>query len=372
MSISKINNPDFAEKLLSTFYCGVSMTNEEEIECSNIWKECNNIRFDVLKKVVEICGNVNTPKARYVKAMAWSFNSTIYSEQRVNAINDYLNNELYYEAYKNNAVTLEKGRKKGEAFHRVIFLKYLADAYNSLKLYDECEKVYLDIIKQNTIIPNGYIYLADFYRKRGNLDKAIEVLYSGKKSFNSVFNKEYRKQINKKIDEYEKIKVGERKHIFNCYDNYPSTWIRGVYRKDIEQEHMNLRNQYSTIFENHRNFINNIEHIEFDYKIKEEEIIDNKDYETNLLSDINLYDKIKEFYDKVNKLGFEYKYQYEDNGRNEYTSFKKLINYYSKNKQYDNAIKLCNYAINRGILNYTPKKSLIDKINEFEKKKSQE
>lgn len=370
MSISRVNNPDFAEKLLSTFYCGASMNYDEEIECNNIWKECNNVRFDVLKKVVDICGDVNTPQSRYVKAMAWSFNSTMYSEQRIVAIIDYLSHELYYDAFKNNVVTLEKGRKKGEAFHRVTFLKYLADAYNSLKQYDRCEQVYLDIIKQNTIVPNGYIYLADFYRKCGELNKAIDVLYDGKKSFNSLFNKDYREQLNKKISEYEKLKVGERKHVFTCYDNYPSTWINGTYRKDIEQAHMNLRKQYSNIFEHHREFINNIEHIEYEYKIKEEKIINNKEYETYLLSDINLYDKIIDFYKKVNKLGFEYNYQYEDNGRNEYTSFKKLINYYSENKQYDNAIEICNYALSRGIKNYTPKKSFSDKIIEFEKKKS--
>lgn len=369
MSISRINNPDFAEKLMSTFYCGASMNAEEEQECKRIWEECNNVRFDVLKKVVEICGNINTPQSRYVKAMAWSFNSTMYSSQRIDAINDYLNNKLYYDSYKNNVVTLEEGRKKGEAFHRVTFLKYLADAYNSLKEYDKCEQVYLEIIKQKTLVPNGYIYLADFYRKRGNLEKAIKVLQEGKKSINSIFNKEYREQLNKKINEYEKLKVGERSHIFTCYDNYPSTWINGTYRRDIEQAHMKLRSQYASIFENHRTFINNIEHIEFDYKSRKEDIIDNKDYETYLLSDINLYDKIMEFYNKINKLGFEYKYQYEDNGRNDYTSLKKLVNYYAKNNQFDNAIEICRYAIDRGITNFTPKKTYSDKIIEFEKKK---
>lgn len=370
MSISKINNPDFAEKLLSTFYCGTSMNYEEEMECNKIWKECNNVRFDVLKKVVDICGDVNTPQSRYVKAKAWSFNSTMYSEERIAAINEYLNNELYYKSYKNNVVTLEKGRKKGEAFHRASFLKYLADAYNSLKQYDKCEQVYLDIIKLNTIVPNGYTCLAEFYRKQGNLDKALNILYDGKKTINGIFNKEYKEQLNRRIEEYENLKVGKIKHVFTCYDNYPSTWINGTYRKDIEQAHMNLRSHYSDIFEYHRTFINNIEHIEFEYKTKKEEIINNKEYETNLLSDINLYDKIKEFYEKINKLGFENKYQYEDNGKNEYTSFKKLINYYSKNEQYDNAIGICKYAICRGIVNYTPKKSLTDKIKEFEKKKS--
>lgn len=370
MAISKINNPAFAETLLSTFYAGGSMSLEEEQECEKIWKECNNVRFEVLKKVVEICGNVNTPQSRYVKAMAWSFNSTIYSEQRIVAINEYLTNTLYYESFKNNVVTLEKGRKKGEDFHKVTFLKYLADAYNSLKQYDKCEETYLKIIKLNTVIPNGYIYLAEFYKKRGNLDKAISTLYNGKKSFNSLFNKEYKEQLNKRIEEYEKLKIGVRKHIFSCYDNYPSTWINGTYRRDIEQAHLKLRNEYSDIFEQHRNFINKIEQIEFEYKLKEEDIVDNKEYETFLLSDINLYDRIISYYQKLNNLGFEYKYEYEDNGKKDYVSIKKLINYYSKNNQYDNAIYICKYAIERGITNFTPKKTMSDKIDEFLKKQN--
>ena len=101
--------------------------------------------------------------------MAWSFNSIIYSEQRIIAINDYLNNKLYFDSFKNNVVTIEKGMKKGEAFHRVTFLKYLADAYNSLKQYDKCEQTYLKILEQKTIVPNGYIRQYKLYMMVKNL-----------------------------------------------------------------------------------------------------------------------------------------------------------------------------------------------------------
>lgn len=44
MKLSISNNPDFAEKLMSTFFAGASMSDEEERECEKIWKECNNDR----------------------------------------------------------------------------------------------------------------------------------------------------------------------------------------------------------------------------------------------------------------------------------------------------------------------------------------
>ena len=51
----------------------------------------------------------------------------------IEAINKYLSHELYLNAFKNNVITLDHGIKKGEKFHRAIFLEYLATAYNSIK-----------------------------------------------------------------------------------------------------------------------------------------------------------------------------------------------------------------------------------------------
>ena len=60
--------------------------------------------------------------------------------------------------------------------------------------------------------------------------------------------------------------------------------------------------------------------------------------------------------------------EYQDNGKNDYISFKKLINYYKKKKDYFNAKKICELAIQNGIFDYTPKKKMIDKIADFTKK----
>lgn len=368
MNLLTSNNPDFAEKLMSTFFVGTSMSDAEEKECEKIWKECNNNRSEVLKRVVDICGNVDSPQTRYLKAIAWSFNSTKYAQERIEAINKYLSNKLYFDAFKNNVITLDYGIKKGEKFHRAIFFEYLATAYNSIKDYKECEATYIKIIKLDTDIPNGYMLLADFYKRHGNLDLAIDTLKNAKKTLKYIFNKEFKNNINIKLKEYENLKNGIRKHKFSMFDTYPNTWINNTYRKDLEEAHLKLREQYKNVFERHRLLIGSIENIEFDSKNSGKDYYENEEYEKYCIDDINLYTSIKEFYYKLNQLGFNYKIEYQDNGKNDYVSFKKLIKYYVKRKEYRNAIDICEKAKNVGINQFSPSSTMDDEIYNISKR----
>ncbi len=363
-----IYTPDFAEKLLSTFFAGASLTDAEQEECEKIWRECNNSRKEVLLKVVNLCGDIDTPQTRYIKALAWSFNSTQYAKERINAINKYLSNELYFDAYKNQVTTIEKGIKEGEKFHRTTFLQYLATAYNSIKDYENCEVTYKKIIKLRKRNELGYIFLADFYRKRGNLDLAISELTKCKKTFNFLINQEFRESISKKLKEYENLKQGIRKHTFCLFDTYPNTWINNTYRIDLEKEHLRLREKYKKVFEQHRTLLGNIENIEFISKQEEKNFYDDGNYEVYCMEDINLYPIINNFYKELNKLDFGYKMYYEDNGKKDYVSFKKLIKYYEKKKEYNKAIDICEIAINNEIENFTPNKTMEQKLNELFKK----
>lgn len=368
MKLSISSNPDFAEKLMSTFFAGASMSDEEEKECEKIWKECNNDRSEVLKIIVDICGNVDSSQTRYLRAIAWSFNSTKYAQERIEAINKYLSNKLYFNAFKNNVITLDHGIKKGEKFHRAIFLEYLATAYNSIKDYEECKATYMKIIKLDTDVPNGYILLADFYKRHGNIDLAIDTLKNAKKKLKYIFNKEFKNNIETKLKEYENFKKGIRKHRFSMYDTYPNTWINNTYRKDLEDAHLKLREQYKNVFEKHRLLIGSIENIEFDSKKTGEDYFKNEEYEKCCIDDINLYTSIKEFYYQLNQLGFNYKMEYQDNGKNDYVSFKKLIKYYIKRKEYKKAIDICENAKNVGITQFSPSSTIDDEINNISNK----
>ena len=368
MNISRNNNPEFAEKLMSTFFAGTPMSGEEKNECEKIWNECNNDRSEVLKKVVDICGDINSSQTRYLKAIAWSFNSTKYAQERIDAINQYLSNELYFNAFKDNVITLDHGIKKGEKFHRAIFLQYLATAYNSIKDYKNCELTYFRIIKLDTEVPNGYVLLADFYKRHGKIDLAVDTLNKGKKTLKYIFNKDFKKNIDIKLKEYENLKSGIRKHQFSMFDTYPNTWINNTFRKDLEDAHLKLREQYKNVFEKHRLLIGFIESIEFDSKNNNEDYFENEEYEKYCIEDINLYTAIKDFYYKLNQLGFDYKMEYQDNGKNDYVSFKKLIKYYVKRKEYSKAIDICEKAKKVGINQFSPSSTMDDEINNILKK----
>lgn len=67
-------DPNFAETLMSTFYAGGEMSPDDYKRCQEIWNVHNNNRSEVLKNVIELCGNINTPQTRYIRALAWSFN----------------------------------------------------------------------------------------------------------------------------------------------------------------------------------------------------------------------------------------------------------------------------------------------------------
>ena len=358
-------DPNFAEKLMSTFYAGGGMSDSDYNRCQKIWNDCNNDRSEVLKIVVKLCGDIDTPQTRYLRALAWSFNRVEYSEQRINAIESYLNNELYKEAYKNSASSIDKGIKYGEKVHIMTMLNYMAQAYCHLKMFDKEEEVYLKIYELKITIPNGCVSLAKFYSKRGKKEKAIEVLKNERKTLKYITEREYRKPIDEYLDELEKKQKGISKHFFSGYDSYPGPFLGPInnprYCPELEVKIKNLREKYKSTFEYHREFLEEVDY----YEARLKENPDNNDYKekynTYCLSDINLFPKIMDYYKEFNTLGFDVKYEYADNKNNDYPIFRKLIVFYEKQGNIEDAIKLCDIAINYGVIKYLGKMSMQDK-----------
>jgi hypothetical protein len=356
-----VADPNFSELLMSTFFMGANMSEQDKLKCESIWKEKNNDRSEVLKVVVDLCGDINTPQTRYIKALAWSFNSVEYSRNRIDSINNYLNNELYEKAYINLAPTIENGITYGKKFHIGIMLQYMAQAYCHLKDFENEEKTYIKIYELNLLVPNGSILLAKFYKKRNNLRKAIEVLEGSKKSQHYKNDVNYKKEIDSYLLEYEKKEKGINKHYFDGYDSYQSGFVNGNYYPKLEKQSMELRKKYKQIFDYHREFLENIDFCEYNLKQGIDVEENKKDFVTYCLSDINIYPKINNYYIELNKIGFEGKYEYSDKRVKSYPIFKKLISFYEKEKNYKDAIKLCDIAISYGITKYVGNTSMNDK-----------
>ena len=183
-----IDNPNFAYKLFSTVGMGSNnMTSYEEELCKDIWMECNNNRSQVLIKCVQICGSINTPLARYVRAKAWSWNLVKYSSNAIDAINDYLRNELYEDAFKNNLAFDNYIMRKNQHLFRMYL--DLAKAYEGDKQFDKAIEIYNESKKyMNNQIP--YVSIAERYRKMKRFDEALRELEKAKNSEYAIYPNE--------------------------------------------------------------------------------------------------------------------------------------------------------------------------------------
>lgn len=353
-------NTHLAEVLMFDYGPGGELSEADYEMCKKISSECNNDRSEILKVIVELCGNVDTPKMRYIRALAWSYNRVEYSEQRIAAINDYLSKSLYTPAYSNY----------GKKTHIATMLQYLADAYCHLKNYEKEEETYLKMYKLRIITPNVCVKLAKYYSKRGQKGKTIDILKKEKKTLLYLFNSEYRKPIDRYLKELEKKERGISKHVFVGYDTFQSAFIGDRYHPELEKKGMQLREKYKKYFDYHREFLESIDMCEYKMKNSTENIDEIKEeYNTSCLSDINIYPKIMEYYNELNSLGFEYKTEYQDNSSKDYPVFRKLISFYEKEGKIEDAIKLCDIAINYGITKYLGSMSMSDKKEKLAKKK---
>lgn len=348
-----INNPDFAYKLFSTMGIGRAvMSDYEEKLCSEIWDECNHVRSDVFIKCVQICGNVNTPLARYVRAKAWSWNIVCYSNNAIIAIIDYLNHDLYEDSFKDNIIFDNYNTRKNH--HLFNMYLDLGKAYEGAKKYDEAIDVYNES-KKFVCSQVPYIKIANRYKSMKEYDKALMELEEARKSkyakypTESDFGKDY---IDLRVIDsyYKKIKnskLGIVNHEFLGYDR-----IEALNNIDY---YNNLKNKYKDLFEERRKVLEykDLAKIELKKNESEKNIIK---FINVCMKDIEIALKTKGFYVEINKFTNNF-YEINDNGRSGISSIKDLVVLYKKKKNYHEAIKICQLAIDNGFRVYSKDKT---------------
>ena len=368
--------------------------------CDKIWRDTEEIitdkdgiqhrvrsRFGVLKKVVEICGDVNTPKSRYFKAKAWGWNSTAYSKETIAACEEYLNNPLYEEAQD-----IKNGHRD---MHIAEFRRYLARAYanNTIKDYNSAEKIYKKDI-ESTYSLASYLNLARFYWQTKRIDDAISLLRNAslmpakypfeyhdwqdkrrymvdKQKWEKENNELYTRRLSEELKKYENLKMGVYEHTFSGYDRIETfyddktgrnmSFELGLYNK--------LKSKYTAVFESHRELLQKMDFLKA--KIKEVGLSDeliNQEYINTCLADISLYDDLVTFYYELNKLGLKNEYEIYDNCKKGYHIFKNLSMFYEKQNKIDEAIKVCQLAIEKGIIEDGTKGQMAGRIERLAKK----
>lgn len=362
-----VNNPDFAYKLFSTMGIGsVAMSDYEEKLCSEIWDECNHVRSDVLIKCVQICGNVNTSLARYVRAKAWSWNIVCYSNNAISAIIDYLNHDLYEDSFKDNIIFDNYNKRKNH--HLFNMYLDLGKAYEGAKKYDEAIDVYNES-KKFVCSQTPYIKIANRYKSMKEYDKALMELEEARKNkyakypTEDDFGKDYidLSVIDKYYKKINNSKLGIVNREFIGYDRIETLGNNINYYIELKNKHKNL-------FEERRKIL---EYKDLAKKeLKENETKENVSKFINIcMKDIEIALKTKCFYDEINKFTNNF-YEINENGHSGIQSIKDLILLYKKNKNYIEAIRVCQIAIDNGFLTYSKDKTYSILKNELMKKYS--
>ena len=188
-------NLDLAERIFNYRTYQPYVNNCPDKEVKEICKDCKNIQ-DSLNKVIEYCGEPNTPKARYYYAITYAWSRIEYNELAIKYLKLYLSNELYLP-------------HKNKIFHLYEMNDYLGQAYEKGKYLDKALKQYekcLNIYPQSQI---PYLRIANIYRKMNELNKSIDILDKSKSTIYYKENKEFKEIIDRYYDDYqEKIKKG--------------------------------------------------------------------------------------------------------------------------------------------------------------------
>ena len=168
------NNPKLAEQLMF----GSSDDKVNKIN-KKLWEKFNGNRFDYYLYIVKLCGKPISARARYVIAMAYSWNSVIYYREAIKYLEIYLSKPLYKEQCINNGTYTTKERTK---IHLTTMYNYLGKAYESNDEYDKAIQTYKNAINISPNVISSYLNLANSYGIKKEYTKAINLLEIAKNS----------------------------------------------------------------------------------------------------------------------------------------------------------------------------------------------
>jgi len=178
----KSANIDLAEALLAAPALSTGEVRDKKL--LKVLKECTT-RQAVLDKVIELCGEPETPRQRYISAMAYMRSK---SEQRDNAIRClelYLANQPYEEACKNarhiwgsKEFTPDEEKK----IHLAEMYAHLGKAYEGKYAFNQALPCYSKEIELTPFYPGPYCRASSIHIKKNQLTAAMNILLHAQKT----------------------------------------------------------------------------------------------------------------------------------------------------------------------------------------------
>lgn len=223
------NNPKLAEQLMF----GSSDEKVNEIN-ERLWKKFDGNRFDYYLFIAKLCGKPITARARYVIAMAYSWNSVIYCKEAIKYLELYLSKPLY----KKICIS-----KETTNLHLSDMYCYLGDAYKHEEFYNKAKESFQKAIQHSPNCIRGYLKMAELYVWQKDFKSAIELLENARNSKYAKYDNEPKKfaeiYIRKESIE-EKIKEYKQKLYIETTYPYKQQQVRELVMNELKKQNLDI------------------------------------------------------------------------------------------------------------------------------------
>lgn len=178
-----LDNTELAQQLFNTQILGMSTSKKYQHHVNKILKQCTPKgdkypeRQQVLLKVIELIGEPNTSKERFIVAKAYAWSRADYRKQAIKYLNLYLNNELYNEAINTNNFPSSQALQ----YHLSEMYGYLGKAYIGEYEFEKALSTYEYIINKFPNDSFAYIGKCEVLIKQNKLLECRDWLLQSQK-----------------------------------------------------------------------------------------------------------------------------------------------------------------------------------------------
>lgn len=153
-------------------------------EIEKIMKQCPT-RHLVLEKVIELCGEPETARQRYICAIAYVRGKADYREKAIHYLEMYLANPPYEKAYL--SIHHKWGNKEFSAdeekqIHLAEMYSHLGKAYESIHAYNQAIVSYNKELEMTPFYPSPYCRISAMNIRKNQLASAMNILLNAKKT----------------------------------------------------------------------------------------------------------------------------------------------------------------------------------------------
>jgi len=131
-----INDEELALSLYNYLYNGDLIPEYIKPKLNEVLSVCHSEQ-DILDRIIMLCSNYNTPRSRFLTAMAYVYSTKRYRKESIRYLLNYLNNPLYDDAWNNEKHNANNTPTDEMNIHISEMYSLLGKAYEGEYMFDE-------------------------------------------------------------------------------------------------------------------------------------------------------------------------------------------------------------------------------------------